>query len=79
MNISDLDAHSNFILSSPQLIEVRYALRIMLMNLRSSECNFLFVPSSEDGTRQSEIKVLEKLLNDIEYNKVKLANFIDNK
>ncbi len=79
MNISDLDVDRNFILSSSQLIDVRYALRIMLMNLRSSECNFLFVPSSEDGTRQSEIKVLEKLLNDIEYDKVKLANFIDNK
>ena len=79
MNISDLNVDRNFILSSSQLIDVRYALRIMLMNLRNSQSNFLFVPSSEDGTRQSEIKVLEKLLNDIEYDKVKLANFIDNK
>ena len=79
MNISDLDPHNNFVLSTHQMADMRFTLRIMLMNLRTSESKFVFVPSSENGTRESEIKILEQLLNETEYNKVKLANFINNK
>jgi hypothetical protein len=79
MNITNLDPDNNFVLSTHQMADIRFALRIMLMNLRASESKFVFVPSSENGTRESEIKILEKLLDETEYNKVKLRNFLPRK
>ena len=78
-NIINLDPDNNFVLSTDQMADIRFTLRIMLMNLRASQSNFLFVPSSENGTRENEIKVLEKLLNETEYNNVRLRNFVPRK
>ena len=79
MNISDLDVDRNFILSSSQLIDVRYAIRVLLLNLQTRGCELAFRPSTNNSTKKQEIEALEKLLDDISRDKVKLANFIDNK
>jgi hypothetical protein len=76
---TQLDPQFNYVLSIVQMTDVRFALRTLLLNLRDSDCKLVFRPSSNDGTRENEIEVLEQLLSDIQYDKVKMSNFIDNK
>ena len=76
---TQLDPQFNYVLSIVQMTDVRFALRTLLLNLRDSDCKLVFRPSSNDGTRENEIEVLEQLLNDIQYDKVKMSNFVDNK
>jgi Cft2 family RNA processing exonuclease len=78
MNIQ-LDTEFNYVLSTVQMADIRFALRTLLLNLRETDCKLVFRPSSNNGTRESEIEVLEQLLNDIQYDKVRLSNFIDKK
>ncbi len=76
---TQLDPQFNYVLSTVQMTDVRFALRTLLLNLRDSDCKLVFRPSSNDGTRENEIEVLEQLLSDIQYDKVKMSNFIDKK
>jgi hypothetical protein len=76
---TQLDPQFNYVLSIVQMTDVRFALRTLLLNLRDSDCKLVFRPSSNDGTRENEIEVLEQLLSDIQYDKVKMSNFIDKK
>jgi hypothetical protein len=76
---TQLDPQFNYVLSTVQMTDVRFALRTLLLNLRDSDCKLVFRPSSNNGTRENEIEVLEELLNDIQYDKVRMSNFIDNK
>jgi hypothetical protein len=76
---TQLDVESNYVLSTIQMVDVRYALRILLMNIKDSNCKLTFRPSSDNGTIENEIEILEQLLSDIQLDKVKMSNFIDNK
>jgi len=76
---TQLDTEFNYVLSTVQMTDVRFALRTLLLNLRDSDCKLVFRPLSDDGTRENEIEVLEQLLSDIQYDKVRMSNFIDKK
>ncbi len=76
---TQLDPQYNYILSFVQMTDVRFALRTLLLNLRDSDCKLVFRPSSDNGTRENEIEILEQLLSDIQYDKIRMSNFIDNK
>ena len=75
-NISQLNPEFNYILSAEQFIGMRYALRVLLFNLRTKDNNLEFVPPFED--REDIINDLQNLLNDTDFNKVRLSNFITN-
>jgi len=74
---TQLDTQFNYVLSTAQMADVRFALRTLLLNLKDSDCKLIFRPSSDNGTRENEIETLQKLLTDIEYDKIRMSNFID--
>jgi hypothetical protein len=54
---------------------MRYALRVLLFNLRTKDNNLEFIPPFED--REDIINDLQNLLNDTDFNKVRLSNYIN--
>ena len=74
MNINNIEANSNYIVNGNQLVDIRWAIGILIRRLKDDMNRYNFVPG---GDCHAQIVELEKLLNDIEYSKTRLSNYFE--
>ncbi len=70
----NIDIVDKYLLDGNQLVDIRWAIGSLIRRLENDMNMYNFV---KGGDCHTQIQELKKLLNDIEYNKVRLSNFFD--
>ena len=70
---TNLNPDFTFVVSHVQLVDLRSALRLFLLNLRIKNADILL--DSSHVTEQELIAEIERLLNETEIDKIRLSNF----
>ena len=69
-----IDTITNYVVSGNQLVDIRWAIGTLIRRLQNDMNMYNFV---KGGDCHTQIQELKKLLNDIEYSKTRLDNFVD--
>jgi len=74
MNNNKIQAGSNYVVNTNQLVDIRWAIDALIRRLKSDINRYNFPPG---GDCHAQVAELEKLLNDIEYSKTRLSNYFE--
>ena len=69
-----IDTITNYVVNGNQLVDIRWAIRVLIIRLENYMNMYNFAKGGDCDTTISELK---KLLNDIEYSKIRIDNFVE--
>jgi len=69
-----IDTITNYVVSGNQLVDIRWAIGTLIRRLQNDMNMYNFV---KGGDCHTQIQELKKLLNEIDYSKTRLDNFVD--
>ena len=69
-----IDTITNYAVSGNQLVDIRWAIGTLIRRLQNDMNMYNFV---KGGDCHTQIQELKKLLNEIDYSKTRLDNFVD--
>jgi hypothetical protein len=74
MNDNNIDMVDKYMLDGNQLVDIRWAIGNLIWRLENDMFLYNF---AKGGDTDTTIRELKQLLNDIEYNKIRMSNFFD--
>jgi hypothetical protein len=69
-----IDTITNYVVSGNQLVDIRWAIGTLIRRLENDMNMYNFV---KGGDCHTQIQELKKLLNEIDYSKTRLDNFVE--
>ena len=73
-NMDKIDTVSNYVVSGSQLVDIRCAIGSLIRRLETDMFLYNF---AKGGDCDTQIRELNKLLNDIDYSKTRMDNFVE--
>ena len=72
--MNNIDPITNYVVNGNQLVDIRWAIRVLIIRLENDMNMYNFV---KGGDCHTQIQELKKLLNEIDYSKTRLDNFVE--
>ena len=72
--MNNIDPITNYVVSGNQLVDIRWAIGTLIRRLENDMNMYNF---AKGGDCHTQIQELKKLLNEIDYSKTRLDNFVE--